>query len=107
VRGGSRSAPPRSYIVSGHLHDVGAPIKLLHIVFEKIWASESVAISFYVAPGGITCNQGITPAEFPSGVLGAKALTLETNSKSVCVKCIERGYAIDDDQTMDIELQLH
>ena len=79
---------------------------MLHIVFEKISASESVAISFYVAPAGITCNRGITPAEFPSGVLGAKAPTLETHSKSICVECIERGYPVDDDQTMDIELQL-
>jgi hypothetical protein len=89
------------------VHNIGAPIKLLHIVFEKISASESVAISLYVAPVGITCNRGITPAEFPSGVLGAKAPTLETHSKSICVECIERGYPVDDDQTMDIELQLH
>ena len=79
---------------------------MLHIVFEKISASESVTISFYVAPASITCDRGITPAEFSSGVLCAKAPTLETHSKSICVECIECGYAVDD-QTMDIELQLH
>ena len=32
------------HVIAGHLHDVGAPIELLRLVFEKIRAGEGVAI---------------------------------------------------------------
>jgi hypothetical protein len=85
----------------------GAPIELLHRVFEKICAGESVAISFDITPARISRDRRIAPAEFPPGMLGAKAPALETHGEGACIECIERRDAIDDHQSMDVELQLH
>src|SRR6516165_9961618 len=62
-----KSGPPRrqadagarslNHVVARHLHDVGAPIKLLRLVFEKIDAGKSIAISLDVASGGLSGNR--------------------------------------------------
>ena len=51
--------------ISGHLHDIGAPIELLHLVFEKIAAGTGIA------PARIARDRRVAPAEFPPGMLGA------------------------------------
>src|ERR1700730_7481644 len=95
------------HVISGHLRDVGAPIELLQLVFEKIYAGEGVAISFDIAPAGIAGNRRIAPAEFPAGMLGANAPALQTYSKGARIERIERRHAIDDNEPVHVELQLH
>ena len=67
--------------VMGHLHNIGAPIELLRLVFEKIGAGEGVAIGF-------DKTGRIAPAEFPAGMLGAEAPAFETYGKGVGVERI-------------------
>jgi len=57
--------------ISGHLHDIGAPIELLHLVFEKIAAGIGIAVGFHIAPARIARDRRVAPAEFPPGMLGA------------------------------------
>ena len=58
--------------ISGHLHDVGAPIELLYLIFEKIAAGVGVAIGLQITPAWITRYWRIAPPEFPSRMLGAQ-----------------------------------
>jgi hypothetical protein len=60
------------------LHDVGAPIELLWLVFKKIGAGESVAICFDKTAGWIAGNRRVAPAEFLAGMLGADTPAFET-----------------------------
>ena len=61
------------HIIAGHLHDIGAPIELLLLVFEKIGAGKDVAIRFDKTAARVAGNRGIPPAELPAGMLGADA----------------------------------
>src|SRR6202008_2330161 len=49
------------HVIARHLHDVGAPIELLLLVFEKIASSESVAIGFDIAAAGIAGDRRVAP----------------------------------------------
>ena len=33
------------HVIAGHLHNIGAPIELLRLVFEKIGTGEGVALA--------------------------------------------------------------
>ena len=74
--------------ISGHLHDVGAPIELLRLVLEKIAAGESVAIGFHIAPARIARDRRVTPAEFPSSMLGTEPPAFKAHGERIR---IERG----------------
>ena len=74
--------------ISGHLPNVGAPIKLLRLVFEKIAAGESVAIGFHIAPTRIARDWHGAPAELPSGVLGAQPPAFEPDRERIRVERI-------------------
>src|SRR5271169_3529279 len=52
------------HVIAGHLHDVGAPIELLRLVFEKIGAGEGVAICFDKTAAWIAGNRRVAPSEF-------------------------------------------
>ena len=93
--------------ISGHLHNVGAPIKLLHLVFEKIAAGKSVAIGFHIAPARIARDWRVAPAEFPSGMLGAQPPAFEPHGEGIRIERVERRHAVHHDQPMNIELELH
>ena len=93
--------------ISGHLPNVGAPLKLLRLVFEKIAAGESVAIGFDIAPTRIARDWRIAPAELPSGLLGAQPPVFEPHGEGIRIEGIERRDTIHDDQPMNIELELH
>src|SRR5207237_8374963 len=87
--------------------DIGAPIELLRLVFEKVGAGEGIAIGFDIAPGEVAGDRRIAPAEFPAGMLGADAPALETHRPCARIYRIERRQAIDADESVDIDLQLH
>src|SRR6516162_5703007 len=88
--------------ISGHLHNVGAPIKLLRLVFEKIAAGESVAIGFHIAPTRIACDRRVAPAKLPSGVLGAQPPAFEPQGEGVRIERVERRDTIHDNQPMNM-----
>jgi hypothetical protein len=80
---------------------------MLRLVFKTIAGAESVVISFHIAPASIVRDRRVASAEFPPGMLGAEPPAFEPHGKRFR---IERGggwHAIDDDQPMNIELQLH
>jgi hypothetical protein len=61
------------HVIAGHLHNIGAPIELLRLVFEKIGAGEGVAIGFDKTAARVSRNRRIAPAEFLARMLGAEA----------------------------------
>ena len=77
--------------ISGHLHEVGAPIELLRLVLEKIGARKGIAISLDVAPGGLSGNRRIAPAEFPSSMLGTEPPAFKAHGERIRIERIERG----------------
>jgi hypothetical protein len=74
------------HVIAGHLHNVGAPIELLRLVFEKIVADKGLAICFDKTAARIARNWRIAPAEFPAGMLGADAPAFETYGKGAGIK---------------------
>ena len=74
--------------ISGHLHEVGAPIELLRL---KIAAGESVAIGFHIAPARIARDQRVAPAEFPSSMLGTEPPAFKAHGERIRIERIERG----------------
>src|SRR5215831_1307941 len=58
------------HVIARHLHNVGAPVKLLGLVLEKIGRGERIAISLDIAMA--TGERRVAPAEFPAGMLGAE-----------------------------------
>ena len=74
--------------VMGHLHNIGAPIELLRLVFEKIGAGEGVAIGFDKTAARVSRNRRIAPAEFLARMLGVEAPAFETYGKGVGVERI-------------------
>ena len=95
------------HIIAGHLHNIGAPIELLRLIFEKIGTGKGIAISFDKTAARVVGNRGIPPAELPAGMLGADTLTFQTYRKGTGVECIECGHAINNDEPVNVELQLH
>ena len=93
--------------ISGHLHDIGAPIELLHLVFEKIAAGKGIAVGFHIAPARIARDRRVAPAEFPSGMLGTQAPAFEPHRKRIRIERIQCRHAVYDNQSMNVELQLH
>ena len=55
------------HIIAGHLHNIGAPIELLRLNFEKIGTVKGIAISFDKTAARVAGNRGIPPAELPAG----------------------------------------
>ena len=78
----------REHEISGHLHDIGAPIELLHLVFEKIAAGKGIAVGFHIAPARIARDRRVAPAEFPPGMLGAQPPSFEPYCQRVRVERI-------------------
>jgi len=58
------------HIIAGHLHNIGAPIELLRLIFEKIGTGKGIAISFDKTAARVVGNRGIPPPELPGGMLG-------------------------------------
>jgi len=93
--------------ISVHLHDIGAPVKLLHLVLEKIAAGEGIAVGFHIALATVTRDRRVAPAEFPSGMLGTQAPAFEPHRKRIRIERIQCRHAVYDNQSMNVELQLH
>jgi len=78
----------REHEISGHLHDIGALIELLDLVFKKITAGEGIAVGLHIAPARTTLDRRVAPAEFPCGMLGAQPPAFEPDRERIRVERI-------------------
>ena len=68
---------------------------------------EGVAVGFDKTAARVAGNWRIAPAEFPAGMFGADAPAFETYRKGAGVERIECRHAINNDEPVNVELQLH
>jgi len=73
------------HVVAGQ-DNVGAPIELLRLVFEKIASGKGVAIGFDIAPAGIARNRRVASAEFPAGMLSRNAAGSPASASSTALR---------------------
>src|SRR3954464_4500027 len=92
--------------IAGHLNDVRAPVELLQVVGEEIGLGEGIAINFDQALRRAAGAERVAPADRPAGMLGADAPALQPGLQAGGIESLARRYAIDDDETVDVELDL-